>query len=43
MSWLFEILNELKNRAWYGKITVHFEAGKITFVRKEETLKPPKQ
>jgi len=28
---------------WYGKITFQYEAGELVLIRKEETIKPPKQ
>lgn len=43
MKWILDLLTKLRDSRWYGKITIHFEAGTITFIRKEETLKPPKE
>jgi len=43
MKWLIDLIQSLQEVAWYGKLTISFEAGKVTLVRKEETLKPPKQ
>ena len=43
MNWIIETIKALRDRAWYGKLTLHFEAGRVTMMRKEETLKPPKQ
>jgi len=39
---IVEILVALKliSEEFYGKITLSFEAGKITLIRKEETFKP---
>ena len=38
------ILNQIKvAHDFYGKITFSFEKGKLTYVKKEETLKPPKE
>jgi hypothetical protein len=41
-TWLTKILNELKTKRFYGKITLSFEAGKLVTLRREETIKPPK-
>lgn len=41
MHWILDILSDLKSKGFYGKVTLQFEAGKVTVVRKEETLKPP--
>lgn len=43
MKWLLDLLTQLKEEQWYGKVTLSFEAGKVTLVRKEETLKPPQE
>jgi len=43
MQWIKEVIQALMDNGWYGKLVISFEAGKITLVRKEETLKPPKQ
>lgn len=43
MKWLLNLITSLRDAGWYGKLVISFEAGKITLVRKEETLKPPKQ
>lgn len=41
-EWLAKHLDNLENSRFYGKVTLSFEAGNITTVKKEETLKPPK-
>lgn len=40
---IHKFIEELKAKAFYGKITVSFENGKITLIRKEETFKPETQ
>jgi len=40
MNWITKIINDLISRNFYGKITISFENGKITMVKKEETMKP---
>jgi len=41
LEWLLKILNNLVKTRFYGKIILQFEAGNITLIKKEETLKPP--
>lgn len=41
IAWVLDLLSELRNKGFYGKVTLQFEAGKVTVVRKEETIKPP--
>lgn len=41
-EWLAVHINNLVESRFYGKVTLQFEAGNITTVKKEETLKPPK-
>lgn len=41
MKWLLSVIKSLSESGWYGKLVISFEAGRITLVRKEETLKPP--
>ena len=43
MEWIFAVIKQLSSMGWYGKLVISFEGGKVTLVRKEETLKPPKQ
>jgi hypothetical protein len=43
MKWLFEILKELADKKWYGKLEISMESGAVTLVRRIETLKPPKE
>ena len=40
-EWLTEQVDNLVKTRFYGKVTLSFEAGNITTVKKEETLKPP--
>lgn len=41
-EWIAAHINNLVESRFYGKVTLSFEAGNITTVKKEETLKPPK-
>lgn len=41
-SWAVSNLYGAYTSAYYGKITVQFEAGRIVLLRKEQTQKPPK-
>jgi len=36
---LFEIIKELIDNKFYGKLEIKFEAGNITCCKKEETIK----
>ncbi len=36
---LLALLKDLTRQAFYGKLTVNYEAGKITYCRKEETIR----
>lgn len=40
--WIDDFLKWAKEKAFYGKLTLHFEAGKLVHLKREETLKPPK-
>ena len=39
--WLVEIVKQLIDARFYGKLTLSFEAGRLTCAKREETLKPP--
>ncbi len=39
MQVLRRMLEDLSQRRFYGSVTLKFEAGKVVYVRKEETLK----
>lgn len=39
MDRVIELIKRLIDLKFYGKITLSFEAGKITLIRKEETIK----
>ncbi len=39
LTQLYEILREMFNENYYGSVEVKFEAGKVTIVRKTESLK----
>jgi hypothetical protein len=40
MEWVKSVIQQLIRKRFYGKLTIHFEAGKITRAVKEESLKP---
>ena len=40
MKETLRLINEWITSKMYGKITLSFEAGVITIIRKEETIKP---
>jgi len=40
MKWLSKYITDLIARKFYGKITVSFEKGRITHLKKEESIKP---
>jgi hypothetical protein len=42
-EWIADHIDNLVKSRFYGKVTLSFEAGNITTVKKEETLKPPKE
>jgi len=42
-KWWVEYLNDLGKKTFYGKVTLQYENSKIVLIRKEETIKPPKQ
>ncbi len=39
LTQLYEILREMFQEGYYGSIEVKFEAGKVTIVRKTESIK----
>ena len=39
MGKLLKLLQDLTRQAFYGKLTVHYEGGKVTYCRKEETIR----
>jgi hypothetical protein len=41
MQYVIEILRALERERFYGSLEVKFEAGKVTVLKKAETLKPP--
>ena len=43
MEWITAVIRQLTGAGWYGKLIISIENGRITLVKKEETLKPPKQ
>jgi hypothetical protein len=41
-EWVNNHFDELVKKQFYGKLILQFEAGNVTVLKKEETLKPPK-
>ncbi len=39
MKKLIELITDLIERKFYGKVTISFEAGNIVVVKKEESIK----
>ena len=35
---VIKYITDLTGRKWYGKLTISIEAGKITLIRKEESI-----
>lgn len=42
IRWLMEQIQYLMAEKFYGQITIRFEAGNITVIKKEQSLIPPK-
>jgi hypothetical protein len=40
MDWIKSVIQQLIRHRFYGKLTIHFESGKIVRAVKEESLKP---
>lgn len=40
-EWMDQIITMIQNRKWFGKLTIHFEAGELKRLVKEESLLPP--
>jgi len=40
MSEAFELIRQLVRDRFFGALTLKFEAGRITTIKKEQTLKP---
>ena len=40
MNEAIELIQKLVRSRFYGALTIKFEAGNITFLKKEETIKP---
>lgn len=36
---LIKLLEDLTRQVFYGKLTVHYEGGKVIYCRKEETIR----
>ncbi len=41
-DWWHQLITEAQSQGFFGKLTLQFERGHITLVRKEETIQPPK-
>jgi hypothetical protein len=40
-DWLKKMIDEAVKERFYGKIQLHFEAGRLVHVKREQTFKPP--
>lgn len=40
LKWAFKLIQDLSSRKYYGKLIISIENGKITLIKKEESLKP---
>jgi len=40
MNGIIEMLHQLARARFYGALTLKFEAGRITTIKKEQTIKP---
>jgi hypothetical protein len=40
-GWLFNLVEGLRDRKFYGRVIFEMKEGKIFLIRKEETIKPP--
>ena len=40
MNEAIELIRQLERERFYGALTLKFEAGRITVIKKEQTLKP---
>lgn len=38
---LLDFIRNLTETRFYGTVTLKYEAGKVVYLRKEETIKPP--
>ena len=42
-DWIKQYLVDRLQSNYFGKVTLHIEGGKVTVIREEKTVKPPKQ
>ena len=43
LDWLIPILkSKVKDKSWFGSVTIRIEAGKIVHLEEKRSLKPPK-
>jgi len=40
-DWVRSCHEDMKTNSKFGRLTFHYEGGRVIFVKKEETLKPP--
>jgi hypothetical protein len=40
MNEAFDLIGQLARERFYGAVTIKFEAGRITIIKKEQTIKP---
>jgi hypothetical protein len=40
-GWLFNLVEGLRDRKFYGRVIIEMKEGKIYLIRKDETIKPP--
>jgi len=40
MNEILDLIQQLASERFYGALTLKFEAGKITTIKKEQTIKP---
>lgn len=41
LKWFADLLRELQEQNFYGKIVIEMREGQVVLVRREETIKPP--
>ena len=40
-QWFLQLLKNLREGRFYGKIVLELKEGKVVLIRREETIKPP--
>lgn len=41
LEWLVRQIAQAQDNKWYGRFGVVFQAGKVSVLEKQETIKPP--